>query len=300
MKKENKFLAYKVFNPDWTCRNFKFEVGKTYKIDGEPELCSRGFHACEKVSNCFHYYDFNPNNKVAVVELSGTILGIGEEKQCANIIKIVKELTWEEMLKLANSGFGNSGNSNSGNWNSGHRNSGHSNSGHRNSGHSNSGDWNSGHRNSGHRNSGDWNSGHSNSGNSNSGHRNSGDWNSGYRNSGDWNSVNKETGFFNSINPKTINVFNKPCDINTWENAQKPNFIYFDLCVWVSFNDMTDEEKIKYPKAFVCDGYLKKLQYKEAWKLSYEKATKKDVELLKELPNFDADVFKEISGIRIN
>lgn len=63
---------------------------------------------------------------------------------------------------------------------------------------------------------------------------------------------------------------------------------------------MTDEEKIKYPKAFVCDGYLKKLQYKEAWKLSYEKATKKDVELLKELPNFDADVFKEISGIRIN
>ena len=63
---------------------------------------------------------------------------------------------------------------------------------------------------------------------------------------------------------------------------------------------MTDEEKIQHTKAFVCDGYLKTLEYKEAWKLSYEKATKEDIELLKALPNFDADVFEKISGIRIN
>jgi hypothetical protein len=28
---------------------------------------------------------------------------------------------------------------------------------------------------------------------------------------------------------------------------------------------MTEEEKKAYPKAFVCDGYLKKFTYKKAW-----------------------------------
>lgn len=36
-----------------------------------------------------------------------------------------------------------------------------------------------------------------------------------------------------------------------------------------------------------------------AWREAYDKATKEDIELLKALPNFDADVFFEISGIRI-
>lgn len=27
--------GYKVFNPDWMCRDFKYEVGQTYTHDGE-------------------------------------------------------------------------------------------------------------------------------------------------------------------------------------------------------------------------------------------------------------------------
>lgn len=84
-----------------------------------------------------------------------------------------------------------------------------------------------------------------------------------------------------------------------WENSNKPGFIYFNLTEWVSFRDMSDEEKARYPKAYICDGYLKTYSYKEAWQKAYSNATKEDIELLKALPNFDAKVFFEISGINI-
>ena len=62
---------------------------------------------------------------------------------------------------------------------------------------------------------------------------------------------------------------------------------------------MTDEEKIQYPKAYVCDGYLKSFTYKEAWANAFKGATERDIELLKALPNFDTEVFEEITGIKI-
>ena len=69
--KKQTLRAFKVFNPDWTCKGFQYEIGKTYKIEGEPSMCESGFHACKKVSDCFSYYSFDPKNKVAEVELSG-------------------------------------------------------------------------------------------------------------------------------------------------------------------------------------------------------------------------------------
>jgi hypothetical protein len=248
--------AYKVFNPDWTCRSYQFEVGKTYEENVKPELCNRGFHACKNIADCFSYYSFDPNNKVAEVELIGDIVGVDEDKQATNKIKIVRELSWNEVLELANSGKGNTGL----------------------------------------RNSGD-----SNSGNSNSGYRNSGDRNSGDRNSGNRNSGNSNSGDFNSNTPEEIRCFNKPCNRIEWDNAPKPSFIYdVVLNKWICFDYMTDEEKARYPKAFVCDGYLKTYSYKEAWKIAFDNRNSNDIELLKALPNFDAVVFEEITGIEID
>ena len=253
--KTEKMKAYKVFNPDWTCREFKYKVGDEYSISEEPIMCERGFHACKKVSDCFSYYSFDPKNKVALVELSGTILGDDEEKQCAQKIKIIKEISWNEMLLLANTGHGNSGNSNSGNRNSGNRNSGNSNSGDRNSGNSNSGNINSGDSNSGH---------------------------------------------FNTTTPEFINCFNEPCKRIEWNDAAKPNFIYnANLNQWVWWSDMSEEEKANNKNAFVCDGYLKTVSYKEAWNSAYKNVSEKDIVLLKNLPNWDANIFEEITGIKI-
>lgn len=85
--------GYKVFNPDWTCRDFQYEVGKTFEDDVTPKCCSRGFHFCTKASDCFNYYDFNPENKVAEVLALGMVdTESGDTKCCTNKIQIVREI----------------------------------------------------------------------------------------------------------------------------------------------------------------------------------------------------------------
>ena len=112
--------GYKVFNGDWTCRDFKYEVGKTYEMEEHPICCNNGFHFCTNLSDCFNYYGFNTNNKVAEIEALGEIDKSDDDtKHCTNKIKIVREIAWEEVLTLCNSGDWNSGNRNSGNRNSG-------------------------------------------------------------------------------------------------------------------------------------------------------------------------------------
>ena len=64
-------LAYKVFNPDWTCRGFQNKIGETYKDCINPSVCDRGFHFCKNLADCFNYYSFDPDNKVAEIEAIG-------------------------------------------------------------------------------------------------------------------------------------------------------------------------------------------------------------------------------------
>lgn len=55
--------GYKVFNPDWTCRGFQYEVGETYEEDAMPFVCNEGFHFCKRAIDCFGYYSFDADNK---------------------------------------------------------------------------------------------------------------------------------------------------------------------------------------------------------------------------------------------
>ena len=176
-------------------------------------------------------------------------------------------------------------NYNSGDYNSGNHNSGYYNSGNYNSGDCNSGYYNSGYYSSGYHNSGDYNSGDHNSGHYNSGHYNSGDHNSGY---------------FNSTTPEEIRVFNKPCLITTWEKAKKPKLLYqVQLTTWVPIKVMTEEEKKDNPDFFTKGGYLRQNNLREEFERVLESSSPEDIELLKALPNFDPDVFEEITGLRL-
>ena len=116
--------GYKVFNPDWTCRDMQYEVGKSYEMEDKPSICERGFHFCKKLVDCFDYYKFDSKNKVAEIEAYGD-LDFEEDgnKHCTNKIKIIHELNWHEVLDLVNTGDDCTGNRNSGNRNSGDWNS---------------------------------------------------------------------------------------------------------------------------------------------------------------------------------
>ena len=317
----NNVKGYKAMNADMTCRNLKFKIGKTYTCD-EISMCSSGFHFCENPLDVYNYYPKSSNTIVCEVEASGKILKEGD-KSVTDTLKIVKRLTDKELLDLwikrTNSGYHNSGHCNSGHYNSGHRNSGDRNSGDYNSGYHNSGDHNrgdynsgyfnsghynsgyhnSGHRNSGHYNSGDYNSGYHNSGHYNSGNHNSGHYNSGHHNSGDYNSGHYNSGLFNTDEP-TVRLFNKQTRINRNDPCiQAVLNVGPTMTEWVSFSDMTVQEKKNNPKAKVMKGYLKVIPYKKAWLNFWVNATKETRELFLRLPNFDAKIFKKITGIDV-
>ena len=287
-------IGYKCTDMNGCCRGFKFEVGKTYTKDTPKEelkCCTdKVFHFCRDL------YDIEKesNYKLAKSRLfeiiSGDFIRDGDNYG-TNSITILREIEGDEKLELINSGDCNSGDCNSGNWNSGDLNSGNLNSGDMNSGDRNSGNWNSGDRNSGDLNSGDWNSGDRNSGNWNSGDRNSGN-----RNSGNWNSGNWNSGFFNSDEP-CVRMFNKMTTYKR-KDIKIPFWCFFNLTVWVSHDTATEEEKKEHKAEIeICGGFLKTINYKDAWRIAWNKASIEERKELFDLPNWDNQVFKEITGI---
>jgi hypothetical protein len=289
------------------CRGFEFKVGEVYTQSGTIVACANGFHYCEKIIDTLNYYSRENNVVYTKVRGWGSIDTEGDKVAVQHLfVGFLYNHSHDDFNSGNrnsgnwNSGDGNSGNWNSSDWNSGNRNSGNWNSGDGNSGNRNSGDGNSGDGNSGDRNSGNWNSddfnsGNRNSGNWNSGNRNSGNWNSGDGNSGNWNSGDGRNRFLCSLKTPTY-FFNKVSD-KKQSDVYFPNWLYFDLIVWKSSNNMTIEEKEAYPLHEVCGGWLFNKDYKEAAQEAYTNATKSEQDAIEDIPNYDADVLYELFGI---
>ena len=148
--------------------------------------------------------------------------------------------------------------------------------------------------NSGNRNSGDWNSGNRNSGNRNSGNRNS----------GDWNKTSFSNGCFNTVSPK-IYMFNKPTDwtFEQWFNCRARYLLnQIEDCPleYVWFDSMTDEEKAAHPEAKTTGGYLKERTTADNARKWWAGLSADDRNIIFSLPNFDAAIFKEITGIDVD
>ena len=319
---DNNVRGFKVFRSDWTCRpngRFKqYACPGRFQEEGKIDVCEHGMHFCKRAADCFNYYDFDPKNKVAEVVAHGIIVE-DQDKCCTDDLEIVREIPWQELLEIVNTGKActglcNSGDCNSGNCNSGDCNSGDWNSGDCNSGDCNSGDCNSGNWNSGNCNSGDWNSGDCNSGDCNSGDWNSGDWNSGDCNSGDcnsgdwnsgdWNKCSFSNGCFNTEEPK-IYLFNKPSEwtYRDWVNSEARslmNRIPGNVLEYIYFSNMTDEEKNAHPEAETTGGYLKELDNSECGKIWWDELNAYEKDVIKSLPNFDVAIFKEITGVDVD
>ena len=279
--------GWKVFDKDLKCRNFQFKVGETFVEKGNPSLCHNGFHFHTHSSHLFNYYNFSTDNRVCEIEAHGYVEN-GDDKSCCCTIKIVRELTWDEVLRLINTGSGNTGKNNTGYMNTGDRNTGY-----RNTGDMNTGDRNTGDRNTGDRNTGDMNTGD----------MNTGDRNTGYMNTGDMNTTDFSAGIFNTVEQPTA-IFNGAATVmmSEFRNTGQYRALFsssFTLVEWIYESNMTDQEKIDNPKFYVAEGYLKKRSFKEACELWWKNMSEENKTLVKSIPGFTTSIFTEVTGIKL-
>ena len=272
-KISNVVHGFKVFKHDWTCINKQYTCPGKFEEEGELKVCGHGMHFCENAADCFNYYVFDSNNKVAEVIAYGTVLK-ERDKSCTDKLEIVREIPWDEVLRIVNTGKNctgrcNTGNRNTGNWNTGDRNTGN------------------------------WNTGDRNTGNSNTGNWNTGNWNT-----GDWNKSSFNTGCFMTEEQK-IMFFNKHSDwtYNDWLRSDARhllNRIPKNVVEWIYSDDMTDEEKAEHPTHETTGGYLKVLDESDCGQLWWDGLLDDEKEIIKAIPNFDAEIFFQCTGIRVD
>jgi len=102
MKKENKeIIAYKGFDENLKCRDYQYEIGKTFEHDGAVKECESGFHACEYPLDVFSYYPPS-NSRFAIVKMHGeTSKDSNDTKIASAKITIETEIKLPEMINRA-------------------------------------------------------------------------------------------------------------------------------------------------------------------------------------------------------
>ena len=278
-------MKIKGMDKDMKCRGFKFEIGKEYKIehDGKPlELCSDTvFHYCDSLQQVHYYYSCNDeSNRFFEVEVLGEEVTDG--RKCgSDHIRIVREIVGDELKTMKGIINGNTGLFNTGK---------------RNTGDKNTGDCNTGDGNTGYGNTGYGNTGYGNTGDGNTGDGNTGDGNTGYGNT-----IDGSNGVFCTEPDLNIRIFNQPSEMSLrgFYCSQYYDALCsapFMLTEWIQY---TEEEKKSDKEKELTGGYLKEYTMKEAWANWWAKMTEENKQIVQEMPNFDADVFKEITGIEV-
>ena len=97
---EQKIKAYKAFDKDLSCREFKYEVGKEYEETGYIKVCEKGFHACPYPLDVFGYYP-PAGARFCEVEQSGKIDDSESDKVCSSKIRIGADIDIRGLVKAA-------------------------------------------------------------------------------------------------------------------------------------------------------------------------------------------------------
>lgn len=239
---QNVVHGFKVFRPDWTCdptgyNPKQYTCPGKFEEEGELDVCGHGIHFCQTAADCFNYYSFNSENKVAEVIAYGEVRTDGD-KSCTDKLEIVREIPWDEVLRIVNIGKNCTGRCNTGN-----------------------------------------------------------------KNTGDCNKSSFNTGCFNTEEQK-IMLFNKPSDM-TYREWLDSNARYLLNQIpkdveWIYSEDMTDEEKAEHLTHETTGGYLKVLDESECGQLWWGSLSDRQKNIIKAIPNFDAEIFFQCTGIRVD
>ena len=325
-------IGYKVFDSNWKCFGYQYQIGEIFEYDGELKLGESGFHYWASKIRCLNYLFDMPNSenhKIAKIVALGDIEDwedydsdykyFDKEMKVTNKILILEEIDVERAVKRYNMGYHNYGmynigNRNSGKHNIGNDNNGIKNCGNENSGHFNVGDGNVGINNTGGYNEGNYNVGHHNVGNHNSGNSNLGSCNAGERNfgtenSGSYNYGNNNSGHYN-IGDSNIGMFNITDFGGGFFNTESHLF-----CFNKPF-DIKDIDKVRRGMAvldriipYPAISYTKyepemtAQEYKEMIKNNVKEnwhtLSKEEIDTIMSIPNFDSKIFEEIFGISL-
>jgi hypothetical protein len=93
---------YKGFDKDLKCRDFQYEIGKTYE-EPTAELCEKGFHACEYPLDVFGYYAPGDMSRYCEVDLDDVCDKKSNEdsKRCGRKIAVKAEIGIAGLVKAA-------------------------------------------------------------------------------------------------------------------------------------------------------------------------------------------------------
>lgn len=89
--------------------------------------------------------------------------------------------------------------------------------------------------------------------------------------------------------------------VREWEQHRAYSIManYLEINIWVPEYKMTDEEKEKYPSYKTAEGYLRPIPPHDAWANMWNNLSDDYKKVFTTLPNFDASIFKEITGIDV-
>lgn len=264
---QNVVHGFKVFRYDWTCSPYgnrkQYTCPGKFEEEGELDICKHGMHFCQTAADCFNYYNFDSDNRVAEVIAYGNVITEGN-KSCTDKLEILREIPWDEVLRIVNIGKNCTG----------------------------------------YRNTGDCNTGDCNVGNYNIGAFNIGDYNIGNYNTGDWNTSSYNTGCFNTKEQNiTLFNKPSDMTLSEW-NSSDAKFLLCNMknsiIEWVHEEDMTDEEKVAHPTYETTGGYLKVFDKSECGQLWWSRLSDMEKKIIKAIPNFDAEIFFHCTGIRVD
>lgn len=91
--------GYKIFQSDWSCLGYSYQVGKTNEFEGEIQMEKAGLHFCPRALDCIRYYKLDYHFKYAKVRGSNQVITVGD-KCVTNRLEILEEITYPQFMKL--------------------------------------------------------------------------------------------------------------------------------------------------------------------------------------------------------
>lgn len=105
--------GYKAFDENLQCKGFQFKIGEVFSVEGGVTLCKNGFHFCKQLTSVYNYYSRSYSTRICEVEAVGVIVTEGD-KIVTDSIRIIRELSKEDIKRLTDDLKLNSGNYNYG------------------------------------------------------------------------------------------------------------------------------------------------------------------------------------------